>query len=337
MISTKNIKSFYKIPPSTRIFQKYLNVTEPFDGTTIKVTSIFNPSERTPSLCLFYSETVSDYLFKDFSSGLGGDGVKLVELFYGLDTNSAIERIKRDFENEVDVFVEIGETSTSKRYIVSEYKLRTFEDHDLDYWNKFGISKDTLEKYNVQAISEYMMSKKDGNHSIKFAGPFLYGYFKQDGTLYKIYQPLNNERKFIKVDEYLQGSEQIGNSKNLIITSSLKDIMTLSELFPDLDYIAPDSENTFIDENIMNTFLNKYEKIGVYFDSDKAGVCSMLNYQSRYNLPYIFFNLSKDPSDGVKMYGKTTMLIHLAPKFFNIFNETLYEIQCGHTTEKNLN
>ncbi len=47
-----------------------------------------------------------------------------------------------------------------------------------------------------------------------------------DGTLYKIYQPKVQKKKFIKVTDYIQGSDQLAGHNHLVITSSLKDILS---------------------------------------------------------------------------------------------------------------
>ena len=38
--------------------------------------------------------------------------------------------------------------------------------------------------------------------SITIEGNFIYGYFREDGSLYKIYTPKNKDNKFIKVRDY---------------------------------------------------------------------------------------------------------------------------------------
>jgi hypothetical protein len=155
---------------------------------------------------------------------------------------------------------------------------------------------------------------KDGKE-LCIKGLYLYGYFKADGTLYKIYQPKTLDKKFIKVTNYLQGMHQCTGEKYLIITSSLKDIMSIKSLkLRDLDIIAPDSENTILKSEVMDDLQNKYKKIIVLFDNDDAGIKAMQAYKEKY--PYIettLLPMSKDVSDSIKDFGAKEVRNRLVP------------------------
>ena len=81
-----------------------------------------------------------------------------------------------------------------------------------------------------------------------FNKPYCYGYFRKDGSLYKIYNPKDKRSKFIKVISYVQGHDQLlFKAKWLIILASLKDLMAFKKLkFPNIECVAPDSENTML-------------------------------------------------------------------------------------------
>jgi 5S rRNA maturation endonuclease (ribonuclease M5) len=156
------------------------------------------------------------------------------------------------------------------------------------------------------------MTKDDNELCIK--GLYLYGYFKEDGTLYKIYQPKTLDKKFIKVADYIQGMGQCTGEKNLLITSSLKDVMSIKSLKLSIDVIAPDSENTMIKQDVMEELRSKYDKIIVMFDYDEAGIEAMKKYKEKY--PFIEITLlpmSKDVSDSIKDYGAKEVRTRLVP------------------------
>ena len=120
----------------------------------------------------------------------------------------------------------------------------------------FSIGSKMLEHYNVAPLDFYVMTKEDNlgiQSSMRISANYIYGYFKEDGTLYKIYQPKVKDGKFIKARDYIQGSEQLrGDKKFLIITSSLKDLMAFNKLkIADAESIAPDSENSMIPTTFM--------------------------------------------------------------------------------------
>jgi hypothetical protein len=134
---------------------------------------------------------------------------------------------------------------------------------------------------------------------------FMYGYFREDGTLYKIYQPMITESKFIKVRDYIQGMDQLTYAKPyLIINSSLKDVMFFDKLgYSEAETIAPDSENTLILPHVINSLKLKYKGIATLFDNDPAGIKAMENYEKTYGIKGVLLPLSKDLSDSGRDHG----------------------------------
>jgi hypothetical protein len=131
--------------------------------------------------------------------------------------------------------------------------------------------------------------------------PRVYGYFTDSGVLYKVYQPDNQDMKFITTDPYIQGWDQVENKSRLFICSSLKDIMSLESLGIDGDYIAPNSESSGI--NSIIEWIKAYDQKYVIFDNDEAGIRAMKKYESTYGIPCITLNLSKDISDSIRDHG----------------------------------
>ena len=142
-------------------------------------------------------------------------------------------------------------------------------------------------------------------NTIKFSQKYTYGYFRKDGSLYKIYMPKNTDKKFIKVENYIQGSDQISlSTPKLVITSSLKDLMCFVRLgFHGVDVIAPDSENSMLTQIQMNRLQVRYNKIYVLFDNDEPGKKSMRRYEDLYGTTSVLLEMSKDLSDSVKDFG----------------------------------
>jgi DNA primase len=152
------------------------------------------------------------------------------------------------------------------------------------------------------------MSKTEPDGSItsyKFSRPYVYGYFRNDGELYKIYMPKVPEKKFIKIQNYTQGMDQLQyDSKYLLIVSSLKDLMSFKKLgIGNIECIAPDSENTMIGESVIGKLREKYSKIIVLFDNDEPGIKAAQRYTDKYGIKAINLEMSKDLSDSVKDHG----------------------------------
>jgi hypothetical protein len=320
MISTKNLIYDLADVPREWAFEHYLNLTEKLTGQDIKMKSVFNIREKTPSMCI-YIDRNNIYRFKDFSSGNGGDSIALVQSLFNLPTRgSASYKIIEDYNQYVlnNGHNPIKSYKQHSKFKVTDYEMRHWNTLDQKYWMGYHIGSRLLSRYNVVPLEYYVMTKTDENDvvsSITIKGNYIYGYFREDGNLYKIYQPKVKDSKFIKVRDYIQGTEQLVFDKPyLIIASSLKDLMAYQKLkISNSEVIAPDSENTMIPENIMNIISSKYHKVCVLFDNDEAGIKAAEKYKSRYGFEYVVLEMEKDLSDAIKVHGIDKVRDNLLP------------------------
>jgi len=309
MISTKNLISVVTDVPVEWVFEYYLNLNERLTGQDIKILSVFNPKDKVPSMCVYHKDGA--YKFKDFSSGFQGDNVELVRYMFNLEHRwQAASKITNDYQDYVNNNSRRFETDTfsQDRYKVTDYEIRHWQKQDEIYWSRFHIGSKMLDYHNVMPLSYYVMEKSEANGEVKsfrHANGYIYGYFKNDGTLYKIYKPMDKDRKFVKVQNYIQGSEQLSfDKKYLVITSSLKDLMAFRKLkIEGIEVIAPDSENSMLAETTMSKLIRKYKKIFVIFDNDEPGIKAAQRYNSKYDIPYIVLPLEKDIADSVEKHG----------------------------------
>ena len=324
MISTKNLICDLTDVPREWVFEHYLNLTEKLTGQDIKMKSIFNTREKTPSMCI-YLDRNGIYKYKDFSSGNGGDAISLVQTLFNLPSRgSASYKIVEDYNQYVlnNGYNPIKSYKQHSKFKVTDYEMRHWNTLDQKYWMGFHIGSRLLSRYNVVPLEYYIMQKTDENDSVSsmtIKGNYIYGYFREDGTLYKIYQPKVKESKFIKVRDYIQGTEQLVFDKPyLIITSSLKDLMAYHKLkISNSEAIAPDSENTMIPENIMSSISSKYQGVCVLFDNDEAGIRAAEKYKLRYGFDYVVLELEKDLSDAIKVHGIDKVRDNLLPLLKN--------------------
>jgi len=309
MIRTKlNIESV----PSNWIFEHYCNLNEKLYGQDVKILSLFNNKDSVPSMVIYLKE--NKYLFKDFSSGKGGDGLRLVmALNPSLSKIQTIRKIVNAYENG-----NIGEQKEIKaveKFKLSSHEKRNWNVYDAKYWLKYNIDSDILSDYNVIPLKSYTLSKNENNKifDIKKEKGYIYGYFKKDGTLYKVYEP-NCKNKFFTAASYIQGTEQLEyKSKNLVICSSLKDMMSLTSFKLDLETVAPTSENTMISKSHLSSYFLKYDNIFTLFDNDQAGQRAAMKYSDLYGIETIYINLSKDLSDSISDYGIKTVKNYIKP------------------------
>lgn len=283
--------------PESWIFEYYCNLEKPLEGQRQVIKSIFQTSDRRPSMFIYYR--YGRYIYKDFASGNGGSAVHLVSKIFNISEKEAINKIVTDF-------MKVGEYKYSVPNVeetpseVTSYKTRQWFDHDKKYWLKFNIGLSILNKYNVKPISEFILQKDD--KTFKFQGLYTYGYFKEDGTLGKIYQPYNKTCKFIYVNDFFQGAEQIENKRHLILTKSLKDIMSLSTITRQFDFLAVDSENTMLNKTRLAVIKHSYKSKFILFDNDEPGQKAALRYIDHgfVNIPW---SLHKDPSEAIEKIG----------------------------------
>jgi hypothetical protein len=321
MISTKNLISDLTQVPRTWPFEYYLNLSEKLIGQDVKILSAFNSKDKVPSMCIYFDVKSDYYKFKDFSSGYQGDSISLVMYLFSLkDRYAAANKLIQDYQRYVtDNKIEhVLEIKAQDKFKVIDYEIRHWNNLDQTYWTQFHIGSKLLEHYNVSPLEYFKMERTniDGTVTVfTTQRNYLYGYFRKDGTLYKIYLPRTPEKKFIKVQNYIQGADQLTYTKDyLVITSSLKDLMTFIKLgYKNAEAIAPDSENSMISESVIEKLKTRYKAICVLFDNDSPGIVAAEKYKSKYGFKYVVFPVEKDLSDAVKAIGVNAVKEQLIP------------------------
>ena len=321
MLRTKNlITSIYDVPREW-VFEHYLQLGEQLTGQDVKIKSIFNPNDKLPSFFVYYAKYKRKYMFKDFSTDDHGDGTHLVQLMFKLSSRGeSAQKIVNDYNKHV---ITNGDEYTDRllrirnKYKVTGFSLRNWTVIDQKFWTSFNIGSKLLKKFNVRPLKNYTMSKEeDGKiETIEIKHHRIYGFFRKDGTLYKIYQPFSRSSKFIKVESYTQGADQLTFEKPyLIICSSLKDMMAFHTLgFNNAETIAPDSENIIISNKIIDVYKKRYKSVITLFDNDAPGRKSMKKYKKEYDIDPVHLSLEKDVADCSKAHGIKATREHLYP------------------------
>jgi DNA primase len=263
-------------------------------------------------MCIYYSDTDKQYKFKDFSSGKSGNGAALVSEMYNITYGQAIQKIISDYT----AYLEDGHIESAPigndgivakpRYKVTSATIRPWNTADANFWVQFGINSRLLDAHNIKPLQKYTMTRmlNDTEEVITIERHGIYGYYDNEDNLCKIYQPGQTSKKFIKVKDYVQASDQLTGSNCLIICSSLKDVLALKAMkFKGIDAIAPDSENSIISKEYMTDLMTRYKKVFTLFDDDIAGIKAMYKYKEMYGISYLHLQMSKDLSDSIRDYG----------------------------------
>jgi hypothetical protein len=316
MFTTENIFEYVKKHVHPRdIYQKYIDDVV-FDKL---IQSPLRNDDTNPSF-IIYSDT---WVFVDYRY-LRGDWLKFVCYKYNLNYSKAIEKIAKDFNllyfsnNDKTTFVNYTFPTKSQTFrYKKQFKpvVRSWGNADKLFWNQFTISKKTLEHFNVKPILGFWTFNKLSEWSFFKTDYVSYVYFI--GSRLKIYQPkrTKNNYKFLgnTTNNSIQGYTQIDfNKPELIITSSLKDVMLLYEF--GYQAIAPSSESTVISKFLIDFLLDNFNqeiKIKLFYDWDEPGIELANKHKEIYNaniiIPDNYKKLIKqgvkDPSDFQKHFN----------------------------------
>lgn len=330
MFSSKNSIQTLDSIPGQWIFQYYLNISPDSFTKNIRIKSVFNPNDKTPSMFVYYDKIGKKWLYKCHSTGMFGDGITLVKNLFNLSYTEACEKILNDYTNfDGSTFVELNYDSLNNtKWICKNNKVRNWTKADANYWLQYNIGSSLLNKYNVRPLDSYELCQintktNETLRCLTFENIGLsYGYFTADNELYKIYNPKNKSQKFISLEYVIQGLNQLENHETMIITKSLKDIMAIKSLGFKVDCIAPPSETSKLKPEIIDNWLKLYYKhIIVYMDSDMAGINAMRYYEDNFGLPFVYLPKEKDISDVIKNHGKKEALCELYPKVQNAIDK----------------
>ena len=322
MFNSKNLISDIADVPAAWIFERYLGLESQLNGQTIRLNSFEKPAGARLPLALYYAPEKGCYRWKDWVSGKGGSAVDLMMLLWKKTFRDCANQIESDYYAycQAGLKPEVTAQMSVFHWKLVKYYRRTWTSDDAAYWSPFNISSTLLEEHHVCPLSGFVMEQFiDGvstNKTFEVSGRNIYGYFNaQTQELYKTYQPLNPDKKFMKVGNYLQGVDQLVGHKYLCITSSMKDLLACKSLGLKVDYVAPDSENNLLSKDCLEMLLEKYQYQGIctLLDNDSTGIENMKKYRSKYGIHPCYLPLKKDPSDSIKMLGIQPVLERLAP------------------------
>lgn len=287
-----------EITPSV-VFSYYL-------GFPIVMGKVFNSPLRkddNPSFAIF--EGRGELLYKDFATGESGNCIKFVQELFHISRENAVIKILVDLfrSNLSPSNGKVIPTYHSHRDEVSiGLKTVPFNESNLKYWKGYYIDEDTLNIFNVFAVSHVWIN--DNLVWKETEKEPIYAYITDKKI--KVYRP--KSRKTAKwagntTSGNIFGYEQLPDSgKILVITKSGKDVMVLDTL--GYNSVAPNSETSLVPMDIMFDLTLRFQKVYVLMDNDPAGIAASDKYCNEYpDVIPIFLSTEKDISDYIKKYG----------------------------------
>ncbi len=289
-------------------------------GKEVKINKpICSPlrEDKNPSWSL-YRDKKGVLRYKDFATGDSGNVVTMLQKMENLNYNEALRKIWKDiilrksgtFKKKSDLVLSDDQEENN-----IEIKRKNYTDKDIQYWNQYHITKETLKLYKVFPISTFWINEVQCNFFYTEKEPmFAYSIYDK----YKIYRPYSRKKDKWRnncTTYDVQGIEQLSDTGDLlIITKSLKDVMVLYEL--GYNAIAPQSENSSIPKVIIDQLKLRFKRIVILFDYDEGGIKGAEKLSEKYSIQHIYIPKHyldlysiKDVSDYIKEFDKESTLI----------------------------
>lgn len=303
-----NINDVREITSDDEVVSKYLGI----NSVPIIMLSPLR-KDKNPSLSIFRLPD-GNIGYKDFGTGEKGIVYDLLSKLWNISIKQVYRRIIDDYSPSNTL---INKTKRQRKLRKScttlNVKTREWRDWDLEYWNKYGVSKEWLEYAEVYPISTlFFNNDKTTIPAEKYA--YAYVERKDNKVTLKVYQPYSERFKWISKHDSsvwdLWTKIPITGDK-LIITSSRKDALCVwsNSGIPSLSL---QGEGYIPKESVINELKSRYKDIYVLYDNDFQ---SDVNHGRLYGKHLSeMFNLkqieipdkykSKDPSDLCMNYGR---------------------------------
>ena len=272
--------------------------------------------------CSFYRNKSGTLIFKDFATGQHLNIFDVVQSIFRCDYFESLRIIANDFgivrdntlhknPGKINLNpIKIKDKEISKIQI----EVQEFTDSELKWWGKYGISKDILKRFDVYSCKHVFLNDQLFAESQQHCPIFgYYGKKYQGLELWRCYFPKRTSFRFITnwSSKKIQGYDQLPKKgKLLVITKSMKDSMCLYSC--GITACAPNSENLFIPDKVLEDLKNRFENIVVLYDNDRPGLYNMAKIRKEHpELTYVFIPKrygSKDISDFYKDHGRKETL-----------------------------
>lgn len=303
-----NINDVREITSDDEVVSKYLGINS---VPTIMLSPL--RKDKNPSLSIFRLPD-GNICYKDFGTGEKGSVYDLLSKLWNISIKQVYRRIIDDYSPSNTL---INKTKRQRKLRKScttlNVKTREWRDWDLEYWNKYGVSKEWLEYAEVYPISTlFFNNDKTTIPAEKYA--YVYVERKDNKVTLKVYQPYSERFKWISKHDSsvwdLWTKIPITGDK-LIITSSRKDALCIwsNSGIPSLSL---QGEGYIPKESVINELKSRYKDIYVLYDNDfqsdvNHGRLYGKHLSELYNLKQIEIPdeyKSKDPSDLCMNYGR---------------------------------
>lgn len=238
--------------------------------------------DRKPSFGLYSLDGKRIY-YKDLSPRAAkedswGDTFYLLSRMWKLDMGKTLNKIYDELvvhKKELSNAVIIGRMTKGKVSYSSDVdlqvKIRDWKQHDIEYWEQYGISLKWLKFSNTYPISHIFVTKGTNKYTInaeKYA--YVYVEFKDGVPSLKIYQPFSENFKWTNKHDgsvWDLWAQLPATGENLIITKSRKDALCIWEN-SGIPSCSLQAESYLPKEHVVGELKKRFKNIYVLYDND---------------------------------------------------------------------
>ncbi len=299
----------------------------------------FNPfyNDTNKDCSIYYHRNSGKYKICDQGNKLySGDCFAFVGVLNGLDSNnpSDFHKILAIIYRDMNIsdttpepvayaksaepqpkVEEEDDPSPPKHYTIST---RSFNTSEIAFWDRVGITKEVLARFNVVAIEKFDSISNDGRpYTLRSTiNKPIFGYVNKGYV--KLYCPYSSNRFLYggkKPELYCFGLEQLPVRGDVVfITAGEKDVMSLSAR--GFSAVCFNSETAHISRSIIERLSFMFRHIVILYDMDKTGLKrskALMQTFSEFNVKRLELPLSgtkseKDISDFFRLGGTAKQL-----------------------------
>lgn len=290
--------------------------------------------------CTIYQTRRGVWRYKDFGNGgSGGDAFWFVGKLFGYNLSTQfpkiLAQIVQDLNLPLDITTQeslakapvrpqvsvssispVKQTSWTDKYSIYP---QPFTQSDIEFWGKYGINQDTLERYGVSSLASFSSYNRMGKpYQLHYRSTEpMYCY--QLGDSVKIYRPHSKVRFLnagVRSGDDLFGYAQLpSRGECVLLTGGEKDVLSLaSHGFP---AFCLNSETAHLPQTLLQGLSDRFDMVGVLYDMDETGIRQSQQIVEtnpevpnlfRIDLPLSGSKSEKDVSDFFSQGGTATAL-----------------------------
>ncbi|HRH35927.1 MAG TPA: toprim domain-containing protein, partial [Catalimonadaceae bacterium] len=241
---------------------------------------LLSEKQATPSFNIFCDQKGGhEWKFKDFATGDHGSCFDLVMKLFNLNFIEAKSKICQDFnliseaKNHTTTTSPNPAAPNSPEFSVVQ---RDFTKQELDYWLKYGITSEILNRFNVKALSKFSTMNKKGTAYSKRSDHNHFIFTYDHGNWHKLYKPLDDKKfrfQFLgpKPQNFVFGFDQLPEKGTYVfLTGGEKDVMSLAA--HGFAAISLNSETAKPTPELLANLRSRFDEVVILYDNDKTGI-----------------------------------------------------------------